>query len=132
MPRQARCAPSAALLPLLLLLVAPMAAAMRAVVPEDGKCVVTEGNVPQPGGDELLVRVYGTAVNRADTLQRRFVRRLVPGGAPFHATDAAARKGPRPAPPPSWGSRWRVPSSALVPIAPAASSPATVSWVYVA
>lgn len=76
MPRQARfTAPSAALLLLLLNFAAPMATAMRAVVPEDGKCVVQEMEVPQPGGDELLVRVHGTAVNRADTLQRRSVRR---------------------------------------------------------
>ena len=51
------------------------AGAMRAVVLESHGgpevLVVREVPVPQPGPDEVLVRVHATALNRADLLQRR-------------------------------------------------------------
>ena len=51
------------------------AGAMRAVVLESHGgpevLVVREVPVPQPGPDEVLVRVHATALNRADLLPRR-------------------------------------------------------------
>ncbi len=46
---------------------------MRVVVPEAGHCVVKSLPRPScpPDGRRVLVRVLATAVNRADTLERK-------------------------------------------------------------
>jgi tumor protein p53-inducible protein 3 len=44
---------------------------MDAIVVKDGRCVVQSMPVPYPGPKQVLVRVMATALNRADTLQRR-------------------------------------------------------------
>lgn len=45
---------------------------MRAVVARDGKCVLDEARpVPAVGPTQVLVRMHATAINRADTLQRK-------------------------------------------------------------
>ncbi len=44
---------------------------------------------PQPGPDELLVRVHATAVNRADTLQRRGNYPPPPGASPILGLELA-------------------------------------------
>jgi NADPH:quinone reductase-like Zn-dependent oxidoreductase len=48
-------------------------ALMRVVVPEAGHCVVKSLPRPScpPDGRRVLVRVLATAVNRADTLERK-------------------------------------------------------------
>jgi putative PIG3 family NAD(P)H quinone oxidoreductase len=43
---------------------------MRALAFEDGAVVVAERPVPQPAADQVLVRVHGAGMNRADLLQR--------------------------------------------------------------
>lgn len=43
---------------------------MRAVTIRDGKVVVDERPDPTPAADQLLVRVHGAGLNRADLLQR--------------------------------------------------------------
>lgn len=50
---------------------------MRAIVPHDGRCAVKDVDVPRPGSGEILVRVHTTAVNRADTLQRKCVPQIM-------------------------------------------------------
>lgn len=44
---------------------------MRAVTIQDGKIVVDERPEPEPAVDQVLVRVHGTGLNRADLLQLR-------------------------------------------------------------
>ena len=45
--------------------------AMRALAIHDGgRLAVEERPVPEPGGDQVLVRVHGAGINRADLLQR--------------------------------------------------------------
>jgi tumor protein p53-inducible protein 3 len=44
---------------------------MDAIVPLHGKCALERIPVPEPGLGQVLVRVMATAVNRADTLQRK-------------------------------------------------------------
>lgn len=44
---------------------------MRAILAEDGKCTLASRPVPTPKGREVLVRIHTTAINRADTLQRK-------------------------------------------------------------
>src|SRR3982751_2989251 len=44
---------------------------------------------PQPGADELLVRVHATAVNRADLLQRRGAYPPPPGASPILGLELA-------------------------------------------
>jgi len=44
---------------------------------------------PQPGADELLVRVHATAVNRADLLQRRGGYAPPPGASPILGLELA-------------------------------------------
>lgn len=44
---------------------------MQCVVAEDSKCVVVERPMPEPQGREVLVKVRHSALNRADTLQRK-------------------------------------------------------------
>jgi len=46
-------------------------ATMKCIIPVDGKCEVTEREVPSPSGREVLVKVAYSALNRADTLQRK-------------------------------------------------------------
>ena len=46
-------------------------ATMRAVIAQDGKLVMTTRNVPVPERNEVLVKITSTAINRADTLQRK-------------------------------------------------------------
>lgn len=43
---------------------------MRAVVVRDGEVVVEERPVPEPVADQVVVRVHGAGLNRADLLQR--------------------------------------------------------------
>lgn len=43
---------------------------MRAVVVRDGSVVVEERPTPDPADDQILVRVHGAGLNRADLLQR--------------------------------------------------------------
>ena len=52
---------------------APLPATMRAAVAAGGACALTSRPVPTPQGSELLLRVHWTAINRADTLQRKGV-----------------------------------------------------------
>lgn len=44
---------------------------MRAAVAVDGKAVVVDRPVPVPGPNEVLLKVAYSAINRADTLQRK-------------------------------------------------------------
>lgn len=44
---------------------------MKAVVARDGKAVVADVEVPKPGHGQVLIKVYSTALNRADTMQRQ-------------------------------------------------------------
>jgi NADPH:quinone reductase len=43
---------------------------MRAVTVHDGALAVVDRPVPEPGPDEVLVRVHGAGLNRADLIQR--------------------------------------------------------------
>jgi NADPH:quinone reductase len=52
---------------------------VRAVTIQDGALVVEERPDPEPGKDELLVRVRGAGVNGADMLQRRGLYPAPPG-----------------------------------------------------
>jgi NADPH:quinone reductase-like Zn-dependent oxidoreductase len=53
---------------------------MRAVVaPGDGTLAVEERPVPEPGPGEVLVRVHGAGLNRADLVQRRGFYPAPPG-----------------------------------------------------
>ena len=53
---------------------------MRAVVaPGDDTLVVEERPVPEPGPGEVLVRVHGAGINRADLIQRRGFYPAPPG-----------------------------------------------------
>jgi len=55
---------------------------MRAlVIQEGGRLVIEDRPVPEPGGDQVLVRVNGAGINRADLLQRAG-RYPAPPGAP--------------------------------------------------
>eukprot|EP00511_Aplanochytrium_stocchinoi_P000083 CAMPEP_0204822110 /NCGR_PEP_ID=MMETSP1346-20131115/281_1 /ASSEMBLY_ACC=CAM_ASM_000771 /TAXON_ID=215587 /ORGANISM="Aplanochytrium stocchinoi, Strain GSBS06" /LENGTH=305 /DNA_ID=CAMNT_0051948137 /DNA_START=149 /DNA_END=1066 /DNA_ORIENTATION=+ len=42
---------------------------MKVVKAKDGKCCLTQVPVPEVGPREVLIKVYATALNRADTLQ---------------------------------------------------------------
>eukprot|EP01061_Rhynchopus_euleeides_P041372 TRINITY_DN718_c0_g1_i1.p1 TRINITY_DN718_c0_g1~~TRINITY_DN718_c0_g1_i1.p1 ORF type:complete len:358 (+),score=167.50 TRINITY_DN718_c0_g1_i1:68-1075(+) len=52
---------------------------MRAVIAEGGKLVVTTRPVPVPQKNEVLVKIKSTAINRADTLQRKGMYAVPPG-----------------------------------------------------
>ena len=53
---------------------------MRAVVAAgDDTLVVEERPVPEPGPGEVLVRVHGAGINRADLIQRRGFYPAPPG-----------------------------------------------------
>eukprot|EP00300_Choanocystis_sp_HF-7_P030936 c39955_g1_i1.p1 GENE.c39955_g1_i1~~c39955_g1_i1.p1 ORF type:complete len:338 (-),score=75.60 c39955_g1_i1:26-1003(-) len=52
---------------------------MRAVFAEDGQCVIRQVPIPTAGPHECLVEIKATAVNRADTLQRRGLYPPPPG-----------------------------------------------------
>ena len=53
---------------------------MRAVVaPGDGTLAVEDRPVPEPGPGEVLVRVHGAGINRADLIQRRGFYPAPPG-----------------------------------------------------
>lgn len=54
---------------------------MRAVVVDDGQLRVEERPTPEPGPGEVLVRVHGAGINRADLLQRAG-RYPAPAGVP--------------------------------------------------
>src|SRR2546423_7998681 len=55
---------------------------MRAlVIQEGGRLVIEDRPVPEPEGDQVLVRVNGAGINRADLLQRAG-RYPAPSGAP--------------------------------------------------
>src|SRR2546423_3547814 len=55
---------------------------MRAlVIQEGGRLVIEDRPVPEPGADQVLVRVSGAGINRADLLQRAG-RYPAPPGAP--------------------------------------------------
>src|SRR5262245_26234663 len=43
---------------------------MRALTIVNGDLVIAERPTPQPNDDEVLVRVHGAGINRADLLQR--------------------------------------------------------------
>ena len=65
-------------------------ASMRAVVARaDGHAAVTTRDVPVPQKGELLVRVQWTAINRADTLQRRGKYDPPPGATDVLGLEAA-------------------------------------------
>jgi NADPH2:quinone reductase len=55
---------------------------VRAVTIQDGRLVVEERPDPEPGKDELLVRVRGAGINGADLLQRRGGYPAPPGSPP--------------------------------------------------
>ena len=55
---------------------------MRALVINDGKLRVEERPTPVPGGDQVLVRVTSTGLNRADILQARGSYAAPPGWPP--------------------------------------------------
>src|ERR671915_1451401 len=55
---------------------------MRAVVIEDGNLRVLDRPDPEPGANELLVRVRGAGLNGADMLQRRGAYPAPPGSPP--------------------------------------------------
>ena len=44
---------------------------MQAVVAVDGEAVLVTRSVPVPGEGEVLLKVASTAINRADTMQRK-------------------------------------------------------------
>jgi NADPH:quinone reductase-like Zn-dependent oxidoreductase len=44
---------------------------MKAIVALEGKCTAVEALKPKPAANEVLIKVYATALNRADTLQRK-------------------------------------------------------------
>src|SRR4029078_8381320 len=55
-------------------------AGMRAVIaPGDGTLALEERPVPQPGPGEVLVRVHGAGITRADLIQRRGFYPAPPG-----------------------------------------------------
>src|SRR3954451_11862979 len=55
---------------------------MRAlVIQEGGRLVIEDRPVPEPGEDQVLVRINGAGINRADLLQRAG-RYPAPPGAP--------------------------------------------------
>ena len=47
------------------------AASMRAVVAHDGAVVIAPRPLPLPKAGEVIVKVHYSAINRADTLQRK-------------------------------------------------------------
>lgn len=65
------------------------AATMRAVVAEHGRCVVATRAVPALRPREVLLRVAYTAINRADTLQRRGLYPPPPGCTDILGLEAA-------------------------------------------
>jgi NADPH:quinone reductase len=56
--------------------------AVRAATIQDGQLVVEERPDPEPGRNELLVRIRGAGVNGADMLQRRGAYPAPPGSPP--------------------------------------------------
>ena len=87
-PRVARAA-EASLLAAAPLRLSTMAAHMRAVVAVDGHAVLVERPPPVPRDGELLVRVAYTAINRADTLQRKGKYDPPPGATDVLGLEAA-------------------------------------------
>jgi NADPH2:quinone reductase len=55
---------------------------VRAVTIQDGRLVVEERPDPEPGRNEVLVRVRGAGINGADMLQRRGAYPAPPGSPP--------------------------------------------------
>ncbi|KNC78215.1 hypothetical protein SARC_09342 [Sphaeroforma arctica JP610] len=43
---------------------------MRVVIPVDGKCELAQRRIPEPKNGDVLIEIYATALNRADTLIR--------------------------------------------------------------
>ena len=63
-------------------------ALMRAVVPVSGACALVERALPALGAGQLLLRVAFSAVNRADTLQRKGLYPAPPGGTDILGLEA--------------------------------------------
>ena len=55
---------------------------MRAVIADGGKCVVEDIGLPILGEGEVLVKIVATAINRADTLQRKGLYPVPLGATP--------------------------------------------------
>eukprot|EP01060_Flectonema_neradi_P013572 TRINITY_DN20333_c0_g1_i1.p1 TRINITY_DN20333_c0_g1~~TRINITY_DN20333_c0_g1_i1.p1 ORF type:complete len:343 (+),score=80.98 TRINITY_DN20333_c0_g1_i1:47-1030(+) len=55
---------------------------MKAIMAEGGKCVAKAIPLPPVSGEEVLVKVKATAVNRADTLQRKGMYAVPKGATP--------------------------------------------------
>lgn len=55
---------------------------MRAVTVDDGSVTVAERPTPEPTADQVLVRVHGAGLNRADLLQRAGMYPAPPGVPP--------------------------------------------------
>eukprot|EP01062_Namystynia_karyoxenos_P002192 TRINITY_DN10774_c0_g1_i1.p2 TRINITY_DN10774_c0_g1~~TRINITY_DN10774_c0_g1_i1.p2 ORF type:complete len:377 (+),score=134.15 TRINITY_DN10774_c0_g1_i1:125-1132(+) len=80
-------------------------ASMRAVVAEAGRLVTVQRPLPTPSAGEVLVRVHATAINRADTLQRKGQYPVPPGATDVLGLEMAGtvvRPGSR------WGAGDRV------------------------
>lgn len=52
---------------------------MRAVFNEANACILRETPIPAPSSSEILLKIHWTAVNRADTLQRKGLYPVPPG-----------------------------------------------------
>lgn len=63
--------------------------AMRAVVAEGGRCVVTERPLPVLRDGEILIKVAYSALNRADTLQRKGGYNPPPGATDILGLEAS-------------------------------------------
>lgn len=58
-----------------------LSSSMKCILAQDGACVVAERPVPEPVGREVLVKVLASALNRADTLQRKGAYPPPPGAS---------------------------------------------------
>jgi tumor protein p53-inducible protein 3 len=70
---------------------------MKAVKALEGRCALLDVAVPAPADRQVLLRVHATAMNRADTLQRRGVYPPPPGATDVMGLEAAGvvvRRGP--------------------------------------
>ena len=62
---------------------------MQGVLAVEGRCVVQEVDTPTAGPGQLLLKVAATAINRADTLQRKGRVPPPPGTTPVLGLEAA-------------------------------------------
>eukprot|EP00499_Haloplacidia_sp_CaronLabIsolate_P014177 CAMPEP_0196776888 /NCGR_PEP_ID=MMETSP1104-20130614/4900_1 /TAXON_ID=33652 /ORGANISM="Cafeteria sp., Strain Caron Lab Isolate" /LENGTH=347 /DNA_ID=CAMNT_0042147057 /DNA_START=54 /DNA_END=1097 /DNA_ORIENTATION=+ len=67
------------------------AGSIRSVVAADGKCVIQELAPAPLGARSVRIQVHGTAVNRADTLQRRGKYNPPPGTTPVLGLECSGR-----------------------------------------